>query len=37
MLIQAIDVSARKRVEEHFSWDAIGERTVEFYEKVIGR
>lgn len=30
-------VASRTRVEEHFSWDAIGERTVEFYRKVIGR
>jgi len=30
-------VASRRRVEEHFSWDAIGERTVEFYAKVLGR
>lgn len=29
--------ASRKRVEEHFSWDAIGVRTVEFYSKVLGR
>jgi len=30
-------VASRRRVEEHFSWDAIGVRTVEFYKKVLGR
>ena len=30
-------VASRRRVEEHFSWDTIGVRTVEFYKKVLGR
>lgn len=34
---KAMGVASRKRVEEHFSWDAIGVRTVEFYSKVLGR
>lgn len=34
---KAMGVASRKRVEEHFSWDAIGLRTVEFYAKVLGR
>jgi starch synthase len=29
-------VAARTRVEEHFSWDAIGDRTIEVYRSVIG-
>ena len=29
--------AARRRVEEHFSWDAIGERTIDFYRRIIGR
>ena len=28
-------VAARRRVEEHFSWDAIAERTIEVYETVL--
>ncbi len=33
----AMGVAARRRVEEHFSWDAIGDRTVEVYRTVLGR
>ncbi len=29
--------AARRRVEDHFSWDAIGERTIEVYETVLAR
>lgn len=29
--------ASRKRVEEHFSWEAIGVKTVEFYKDVIAR
>jgi starch synthase len=29
-------VAARRRVEEHFAWDAIGERTLEVYRSVLG-
>jgi alpha-maltose-1-phosphate synthase len=28
--------AARRRVEEHFAWDAIGERTIEVYRTVLG-
>jgi starch synthase len=28
-------VASRRRVEEHFSWDAIGERTIAVYESVL--
>lgn len=28
-------VAARKRVEDHFSWEAIGERTMDLYAKII--
>ncbi len=28
--------AARRRVEEHFAWDAIGERTLEVYRSVLG-
>lgn len=27
--------ASRRRVEEHFSWDAVGERTLEVYRKVL--
>ncbi|WP_069386761.1 glycogen synthase [Cellulosimicrobium cellulans] len=30
-------VAARRRVEEHFAWDAIGERTLEVYRTVLDR
>ncbi|WP_127126153.1 glycogen synthase [Georgenia sp. SYP-B2076] len=29
--------AARRRVEDHFSWDAIGQRTIEVYEAVLNR
>lgn len=29
--------ASRKRVEEHFSWDVIGQRTVALYTSVLGR
>jgi starch synthase len=29
-------VAARRRVEEHFSWDAIADRTIEVYRSVVG-
>ena len=29
--------AARTRVEEHFAWDAIGERTLEVYQTVLGQ
>lgn len=29
-------VAARRRVEEHFSWDAVAEQTVEVYRSVLG-
>jgi starch synthase len=32
----AMGVAARRRVEEHFSWDAIAERTIEVYRSVVG-
>lgn len=28
--------AARRRVEEHFSWDSIGEKTIEVYRQVLG-
>ena len=28
-------VAARKRVEDHFSWDAVAERTIEVYKTVL--
>ncbi|ROR93340.1 glycogen synthase (ADP-glucose) [Salana multivorans] len=30
-------IAARKRAEDHFSWEAIGERTLEVYETVLAR
>ena len=33
----AMGVAARKRVEDHFAWDAIGERTLEVYRTVLGQ
>ncbi|WP_298460123.1 glycogen synthase [uncultured Cellulomonas sp.] len=32
----AMGVAARRRVEDHFSWDAIADRTIEVYRSVIG-
>ncbi|MGV8978755.1 MAG: glycogen synthase [Cellulomonas sp.] len=32
----AMGVAARRRVEDHFSWDAIGQRTLEVYRSVLG-
>lgn len=32
----AFGVASRQRVEEHFSWRAIGERTLEVYRSVLG-
>ncbi|WP_146906354.1 glycogen synthase [Cellulomonas aerilata] len=32
----AMGVAARRRVEEHFSWAAIAERTIEVYRSVLG-
>ena len=32
----AMGVAARRRVEEHFAWEAIAERTVEVYRSVLG-
>jgi len=32
----AMGVAARRRVEDHFSWDAIGHRTLEVYRSVLG-
>lgn len=29
--------AGRKRVEEHFAWEAIGERTMEFYRDILSR
>jgi alpha-maltose-1-phosphate synthase len=29
--------AARRRVEEHFSWEAIGDRTIEVYRSVLER
>jgi starch synthase len=28
--------AARRRVEDHFAWEAIGERTLEVYRSVLG-
>jgi starch synthase len=33
----AMGRAARQRVEDHFAWDAIGERTLEVYRTVLGR
>ncbi|PFG19809.1 glycogen synthase [Serinibacter salmoneus] len=33
----AMGEASRRRVEDHFSWDAIGERTIEVYRTVLGR
>jgi starch synthase len=33
---RAWGVAARRRVEEHFSWDAIADRTLEVYRSVLG-
>ncbi|MFF2267188.1 glycogen synthase [Cellulosimicrobium cellulans] len=33
----AMGRSARQRVEDHFAWDAIGERTLEVYRTVLGQ
>ncbi|MDR1441331.1 MAG: glycogen synthase [Bifidobacteriaceae bacterium] len=35
--LAAFGAASRRRVEEHFSWQAIGERTVEVYRKVLER
>src|SRR3954471_18116486 len=32
----AMGVAARKRVEDHFSWDAVAERTIDVYKTVLG-
>jgi starch synthase len=32
---RAQGVAARKRVEDHFSWEAIAERTIEVYERIL--
>ncbi|MCV2393335.1 glycogen synthase [Actinotalea sp. M2MS4P-6] len=32
----AMGVASRQRVEDHFAWDAIGERTLEVYRSVLG-
>ncbi|HLV05812.1 MAG TPA: glycogen synthase [Actinomycetaceae bacterium] len=32
---RAMGAAGRRRAEEHFSWDAIGERTLAFYEQVL--
>lgn len=32
----AMGVAARRRVEEHFAWDAIADRTLEVYRHVLG-
>jgi alpha-maltose-1-phosphate synthase len=29
-------VAGRRRVEEHFSWRAVAERTLEFYRQIAG-
>ena len=34
---RAWGVAARRRVEEHFSWDAIAERTLAVYQSALGR
>ena len=33
---RAWGVAARRRVEDHFSWDAVAERTLEVYRSVLG-
>lgn len=33
----AMGRAARQRVEDHFAWDAIGERTLEVYQTVLGQ
>ncbi|QCB93810.1 glycogen synthase [Cellulomonas shaoxiangyii] len=33
---RAFGVASRRRVEEHFSWRAVGERTLEVYRAVLG-
>lgn len=33
---RTMGVAARRRVEDHFAWDAIAERTVEVYRSVLG-
>ncbi|MDR1634845.1 MAG: glycogen synthase [Bifidobacteriaceae bacterium] len=35
--LRAFGQAARRRAEDHFSWQAIGARTVEFYRKVLER
>ncbi|MDR0627462.1 MAG: glycogen synthase [Bifidobacteriaceae bacterium] len=35
--LKAFGEASRRRVEEHFSWRGIGQRTVEVYRKVLGR
>jgi alpha-maltose-1-phosphate synthase len=33
----AMGAAGRRRAEEHFTWSAIGERTMEVYRQVLGR
>ncbi|WP_448060406.1 glycogen synthase [Cellulomonas hominis] len=33
---RAWGLAARRRVEDHFSWDAVGERTIDVYRSVLG-
>ncbi|WP_435300148.1 glycogen synthase [Timonella sp. A28] len=34
---QEMGMAARRRVEDHFSWDAIGERTMGLYQTILSR